>query len=147
MQQMDVPFLKRRKNTMKRLAILHLICLMAFSCNSSSSDDPTGPSEVFQGTFVVLSMSIDGGDPMVPPAVTGTLTVRPDNTFTVTINAPDVGVNNETSSGTWERNGNQFTITDDDGTVSTATVTPDENQLTVIETEEGATITIVFVRS
>ena len=135
---------------MKKLAIPLLVCLMAFSCSSDDGDSPTAPSGVFQGTFVVLSMSIDEGGTTVtiaPPAVTGTLTVRPDNTFTVTINSPDAGIDDVTSSGTWERNGNQVTITDDDGTVSTATISADENQLTVIETEEGATITILFVRA
>ena len=135
---------------MKKLAIPLLVCLMAFSCGSDDDDSLTGPSEVFQGTFDVLSMTVaDGGTTVTiaPPAVTGTLTVRPDHTFTVTINSPDAGLDNVTSSGTWERNGNQFTITDDDGTVSTATVSADENQLTVIEVEEGVTLTIVFVRA
>ena len=135
---------------MKKLAIPLLVCLMAFSCSSDDGDSPTAPSEVFQGTFTLQSMTAtqDGVTVIIgPPTVTGTLVVRPDNTYTVTMNWPEADINNETSSGTWERNGNQVTINDDDGTVSTATVSADENQLTVIEVEEGVAATITFVRA
>jgi hypothetical protein len=150
MQQMDVPFLERRNMIMKKLAIPLLVCLMAFSCSSDDGDSPTGPSEVFQGTFTLQSASAtqDGVTVTVgPPTATGTLVVRPDNTYTITTNWPDAGINNETSSGTWTMSGNQITATDNDGTVVTVIVSADQNQLTLTLVEEGVPVAIIYIRA
>jgi len=134
---------------MKRFSILLVLGLFVISC-SSGSDSPSTPSEVFQGTFVLQSVSAtDSGTTVTfsPPAVTGTLTVRPDNTYTSTMNWPEAGINNETSSGTWTLNGNQLTANDDDGTTETFTVSADQNQISLSMIEQGATATITFVRA
>lgn len=135
---------------MKKLAILLLICLMAFSCSSNGDgDSTTGPTEVFQGTFTLQSMSVTEEGVVItvgPPAATGTLVIRPDNTYTLSLTATEAGVT-ETSSGTWTMNGNQITATDSDGTVTIVDVSADRNQLSFTVTEEGITVTATFTRA
>ena len=138
---------------MKRAAAVLLVSLMVFACNGNGDGNgsPTGPSQaqVLQGTFTLTSLTASEEGTTVtltPPAVTGTLTLGPDNRYTITINWPAGGLINETSSGTYMVNGNVITATDDDGTVVTAMVSADQNTLTFTLVEEGVTGNLTYAR-
>ena len=135
---------------MKKAAAFLLLSLMVVSCDGNGNGDATGPSEVFQGTFRLESITgtQEGITATVtPPAATGTLVVRPDNTYTISINWPEAGLINETSSGTWTREGNTITATDADGSVIVATLSDDQNTVTFGVVEEGLTGTITYARA
>ena len=122
---------------------------------TAACDSATDPEEAIVGTYTLAS--VNGGNlpatvVLVPgyrlEIISGTLTVRDNDTWTETATIREtegttVTTSTTTVNGTYTINGNTATFTDSDGDALTSTFSGG-NTLTTTATGEGFTLTFVY---
>jgi hypothetical protein len=131
----------------KKLLVLILAVFLLASCGGGG-DGGTGPSNVFQGTFVHQrsTMTVEGATiVLTPPQMTGSIAFTADGRFTLTLGGQNIST--DTYTGNCTVAGSEVTLSYDDGSVEVWTLSPDRNTLTGTFYEEGLAVSSVFQRS
>jgi hypothetical protein len=137
------------------MRLMTRLVMAALVIGTTACDSSTDPEDAIVGTYTLASVN---GDPVpstliqVPDyrleIVSGTLTVRDNNTWTETASIREtegttVTTSTTTVQGTYSINGNTATFTDSDGDSLTSTFSGGDT-LTTTESAEGFTITFVY---